>query len=116
MIKLNIERATIKNNNYRKVLSTTSTQQLVLMAIPPGVEIGDEVHPETTQFIKVEKGCGVAVVDNSRYILKPGDSLTVPPGAWHNIWSSNGTTPLKLYSIYSPPEHPDGLVQKVKPS
>jgi len=100
--KDNIERSTIKNNYYRKVIFTTQQMQLVLMHIPTNVDIGAEVHHSTTQFIRVEEGTGVAIISNKRYNLKNGDAIIVPAGAKHNIISTNN---LKLYTIYSPPTH-----------
>ena len=109
--KDNIERATINNNFYRKVLFTTPQMQLVLMSIPTGEEIGEEVHPTTTQFIRVESGTGVAYVNGSRYNLKDGDAIIVPPNTRHNVKSTGN---LKVYTLYSPPEHPVNRVQRTK--
>jgi len=111
MIKGNVERLTEKNKLYRSVISTDSKQQLVLMNLAPGVEIGEEVHPHTSQFIRVEKGRGRAVVDGKRYRLSTGDFLLIPPGAVHNVINSSGRS-LKLYTIYSPPHHPIGLKER----
>lgn len=112
-MKTNIERDTIKNKYYRKVISTTPTMQVVLMTLPPNIEIGKERHPYTSQFIKIEKGKGIAYIKNKRYILKDGDSLVIPPNTSHNI-INNSTRPLHLYSIYSPPEHPRDRIEKYK--
>lgn len=109
--KANIERATIKNTFYRKVLFTTPQTQLVLMSIPTGEEIGMETHPTTTQFIRVESGRGVAEVAGKRYMLSDGDALVIPPKARHNI---RATETLKLYTLYSPPEHATKCVQRTK--
>lgn len=103
--KDNIERATLDNNFYRKVVFTTQQLQLVLMMIPDGEEIGDEVHHGTTQFIRVEAGNGVAYISGKRYNLKDGDAIIVPAGARHNV---KATSDLRLYTIYSPPEHAKG--------
>jgi mannose-6-phosphate isomerase-like protein (cupin superfamily) len=100
--KENLETKTLDNNYYRRIVSTTPQQQLVLMCIETGEEIGEEIHPHTTQFIRVESGRGVAYVNGKRYNLKDGDAIVIPPGASHNIRS---TDTLKLYTIYSPPEH-----------
>lgn len=110
----NIEKLTIKNTNYREVVHTTKQQQLVVMSIPYGEEIGMEVHPSTTQFIKIEKGTGEAVIKNEHYRLSPGSIVIVPPNTKHNI-ISHAKNGLKLYTIYSPPEHKKGLIQKTKP-
>lgn len=109
--KNNIERQTISNKYYRKVLSTTPQMQLVLMNIPSGEEIGDEIHPTTTQFIRVESGTGVAYVSGHRFNLKDGDALIIPPNSRHNIKSTKN---LKLYTIYSPPEHTPTCVEHDK--
>jgi len=104
--KDNLEKATLKNNYYRNVIYTTPQMQLVLMNIPTGVSIGAETHSKTTQFIRVEKGTGVAIVSGKRYNLKDGDAIIIPAGHRHDIRS---TGDLQLYTIYSPPEHPQGL-------
>ena len=101
--KSNIERDTIKNTLYRKVLNTTPQLQLVLMTIPAGENIGAETHKTTTQFIRVEKGTGVATVGGMRKRLKDGDAIIIPPNVRHDI---KATSDLHLYTIYSPPEHP----------
>jgi mannose-6-phosphate isomerase-like protein (cupin superfamily) len=112
LVKGNIEKLTIKNKNYRKVISTTRQSQLVLMNLISGQDIGMEAHPHTTQFIRVEKGTGTAVIDNKIFHLKEGDFIIVPSGSYHNITA--GRLGLKLYTIYSPPEHRPGTVEKTK--
>ncbi len=109
-----LEQMTIENTNYREVIYTTKNMQLVLMSIPYKEEIGSEVHSETTQFIKIEKGTGIAIIKNKAYKISAGWSVTIPPKTTHNIIShtKNG---LKLYTIYSPPEHKRGIIQKNKP-
>jgi len=109
----NIEQATHENINYRKVEYTTPHMQLVLMNIPEGQEIGTETHDNTTQFIRVEEGTGRAVINKKEYSMKSGDAFVVPPGTEHNFVS---ITPLKLYTIYSPPEHADDTVELHKPN
>jgi len=109
--KDNIERATVQNTFYRKVLFTTAQLQLVLMSIPTGEEIGMETHPTTTQFIRIESGTGVAYVSGHRYNLKDGDAIIIPAGSRHNIKSTNN---LKLYTIYAPPQHPANKVERTK--
>lgn len=111
MYKANIEKQTLKNKNYRKVINTTKQMQLVLMSIPSGEEIGMEIHPKTTQFIRVESGNGVAIINNIKINLKDGDAIVIPSNTKHNIISKKD---LKLYTIYSPPEHPDMLVERNK--
>lgn len=99
----NIEKDTIINKFYRKVISTTKNLQLVLMSILPRQEIGKEKHKKT-QFIKVESGEGIAILGNKKYKLKKGYAIIIPPNKYHNI-INNGKRSLKLYTIYSPPEH-----------
>ena len=110
---LDIERATRANTNYRYVVSTSKESQLVLMSLPPGEEIGMEVHDDNTQFIRVESGHGLAVLGADSYVLRDGIALFVPSGTRHNVINT-GSEPLKLYTLYSPPHHPDGLVEKEK--
>ncbi len=109
----NLEELTLKNNNYREVLNTTTLQQLVIMSIPYKEEIGVEVHPTTTQFIKIENGDGIVILNNDVYKITTGTAIVIPPGVTHNVvsFAKNG---LKLYTIYSPPEHKHGLIQKTK--
>lgn len=104
--KGNIEDLTLKNNFYRKVLHTNSHQQLVLMSIHPCQEIGEEIHPNTSQFIRVEDGQGIAYINGKRYRLRDGDAVVIPPKTPHNIINTSKTKELKLYTIYSPLEHP----------
>lgn len=96
---------------YRKVIHTTETQQLVIMNIPKGQNIGMEIHPNITQFFKIEKGKGKAIINGKEYPIKKGDSFTVNPGEEHDVISNTG---LKLFTIYSPPEHPPNRKQKLK--
>lgn len=114
MLRLNIEQRTKHNNHWRKVLSTTPQMQLVLMHIPAGEEIDSEIHPHTTQFIRVEQGNGVAYVNGQQYRLSADIALVIPPGAEHRIKSTNKA--LKLYTIYSPPEHAPNTLQHCKPT
>lgn len=108
--KDNIEKVTIKNNFYRKVLFTTPQMQLVLMSIPAGSEIGMETHSTTTQFIRVERGSGVAYIGNEKFNLKDGDAVVIPPNTRHNIKATNND--LKLYTLYSPPEHAPNAIER----
>ena len=115
MDKHNLEKITIANKNYRKVIRTTENMQLVLMSLDPGVEIGMESHPGRTQFFRVESGTAHAEVEGKRYVLKDGDSLIVHPDEQHNVWCSGRCDePCKLYTIYSPPQHRDGTVHRTK--
>lgn len=112
---VNIEDATLHNSDYRRVLNTTKDQQLVVMCITPeDHEIGEEVHPHTTQFIRIEKGMATAIVDGITTILKEGAVIMVNRGAKHNIINLSQKEPLRLYTLYSPPHHAAGLVEKRK--
>ena len=109
----NIEEQTIANDNFRQVLYTGPNSQLVLMSLLPGEEIGMEVHT-LDQFIRVEKGTGMAILDGVEHQLADGSAIVVPAGANHNIINTSETEDLKLYTIYSPAEHQDGVVFKTK--
>jgi len=109
----NIEKLTVKNTYYRKVLSTTSTMQLVLMSLCPDEEIGREKHSHTTQFIRVEAGRAKAIIGNKKYFLKDGDAIVIPPNTWHNVINT-GKKDLKLYTLYAPPEHPPGTKERYR--
>jgi mannose-6-phosphate isomerase-like protein (cupin superfamily) len=107
-----IEKETRANDDYRRVLYTARHSQLVLMSIEPGDEIGEETH-ELDQFIRIEAGEGKAVLDGTEHALKDGMALVIPEGTRHNVINT-GDQPLKLYSVYSPPEHKDGTVHRAK--
>tara|TARA_R100001163_G_C5066258_1_gene204588 strand:+ start:1474 stop:1938 length:465 start_codon:yes stop_codon:yes gene_type:complete len=111
----NIEELTINNTHYRKVLSTTNNMQLVIMSLLPNQDIGMEIHPNTTQFIRIEKGKALAIMDSKKSILRDGDVVVVPPGANHNIINISNNERLQLYAIYTPPEHPPKTLQHNKP-
>jgi mannose-6-phosphate isomerase-like protein (cupin superfamily) len=111
MFKTNIEQKTLNNQNYRKVLYTTNDLQLVIMSLQPREEIGEEVH-DGSQFIRVEEGVGRAVVEGKTYQLRDGISIVIDAGVRHNIIA--GKEGMKLYSIYSPPQHRDGVVERFK--
>jgi mannose-6-phosphate isomerase-like protein (cupin superfamily) len=112
--KGNIEKLTVKNKTYyRKVLHTNAQQQLVIMSLHPGQDIGMEVHPHTSQFIRVEAGSGAAIIGGQHFRLKDGDAVVIPPGTQHNIIA--GAKGLKLYTLYSPPEHHPDTRQREKP-
>jgi len=113
--KNNIESETTINDNYRKVIHTDEYQQLVLMSLLPKEEIGMEIHHDTTQFIRIEKGSGRAIVGNKTFNLRDGDCIVIPPHVWHNIYNTSKIDKLKLYTIYSPPHHPSKTIQKKKP-
>jgi mannose-6-phosphate isomerase-like protein (cupin superfamily) len=110
----NIEKDTVENNNFRKVLYTGKHSQLVLMSLKPLEDIGSEVHPENDQFFRFEKGTGKCIINETEYELKDGDVIVVPAGAEHNIMNTSATEDLKLYTIYSPAHHKDGIVRVTK--
>lgn len=112
--KDNIEKLTIENDNFRKVLYSGQYSQLVLMALKPGADIGLEVHEDTDQFFRFEKGEGKVVINDTEYIVGDGDSVVVPAGAEHNVINTSQTDSLKLYTIYSPAHHKDGIVRATK--
>lgn len=112
--KANIEKETLRNKNFRKVVYTGAYSQLVLMSLKPKEEIGSEVHPENDQFLRFEGGTGRVVVDDSRYTVKDGDAVVIPAGARHNVINTSATDELKIYTIYSPPHHKDQIVRKTK--
>ena len=109
---LNIEKETLHNTDYRRVLYTTKQSQLVLMSLQPGDEIGMEVH-ELDQFIRIEQGTAKAVLDVVEHILEDDFAVGIPAGMQHNVINV-GNEELKLYSVYSPPEHKDGTVHETK--
>ena len=111
-----LELMTIKNSNFRKVAYTTDHMQLVLMALPPTEEIGIEVHPDTVQFFRVEEGRGMALINDTNYILRQGTCIIIPAGAKHNIINTDGRKWLKMYTIYAPPHHKDKVVHRTKKS
>lgn len=111
----NIETLTLKNSNFRKVLFTARHMQLVLMSIKVGTDIGLETHRNIDQFIRVESGFGIAILDGIRYKLTDGSAVVIPAGTKHNIINISKTVPLKLYTIYTPPEHKPNTIQKNKP-
>lgn len=110
---VNIEKKAIENENYREVLYTTSDLQLVIMSLKPGEEIGTETHEEGSQFIRVESGTGKAVIGEKEVPLKDGSSILIPNGVEHNVINT-GSDDLKLYALYSPPEHDVDVTQKTK--
>ncbi|AFV23650.1 hypothetical protein Mpsy_1442 [Methanolobus psychrophilus R15] len=111
---INIEDATLENNNFRKVLYTSKHSQLVLMSLRPREEIGMEVHEENDQFFRFESGQGKCIIDGNEYELSDGVAVVVPAGAQHNVINTSATEELKLYTIYSPAHHKDGIVRSTK--
>ncbi len=112
--KSNIEKETLKNKNFRKVLYTSAYSQLVLMSLQPKEEIGAETHPENDQFLRFEGGKGKVLIDGNEYLVKDGDAVVIPAGAEHNVINTSAKTKLKIYTIYSPPHHKDQIVRKTK--
>lgn len=112
--KGNIEKLTVENTDFRKVLYTAEHSQLVLMSLLPKEEIGLEVHPDNDQFFRFEKGQGQVTIDTTVYDVSDGDAVIVPRGAEHNVVNTSETEPLKLYTIYSPAHHADGIVRKTR--
>ena len=110
----NIEIQTLENSNFRKVLWTSEFQQLVVMSIPVGGEIGQEVHDENDQFIRIEQGKAEAFIDGRKIEMGDDDVIIIPKGAEHNVVNTSADTDLKLYTIYSPPHHKDGTVHATK--
>jgi mannose-6-phosphate isomerase-like protein (cupin superfamily) len=108
-----IEDMTEQNSDFRRVLYTGRQLQLVLMSLPPGEDIGEEVHPDRDQFFRVEKGTGEVWIDGQRTKIKDDFAIVVPAGARHNV-KNTGDTPLKLYTLYGPPEHVDKTVHVTK--
>ena len=110
----NVEKETLANENFRKVLYTAKNSQLVLMSLEPKEEIGTEVHPNNDQFFRFEKGQGKCLIDSNEYDLTDGVAVVVPAGATHNIINISETDKLKFYTIYSPAHHQDGVVRATK--
>ncbi len=108
----NIEKLSIENDNFRKVLYTAQNGQLVLMSLLPGEDIGEETH-DVDQFLRIEKGSGTAILDNVSHEIADGTAVFVPAGTKHNIVNT-GKEPMKLYSLYMPPHHKDGTVHATK--
>lgn len=110
---VDIEDATKDNTFFRKVLFTASQSQLVVMSLQPGEDIGMETHEKGDQFIRIEEGEGKAILNGKEYPIEDDWAMVIPAGTRHNIINT-GDKPMKLYAVYSPPEHPDGTVHKTK--
>lgn len=108
-----IEKLTEDNNYFRQVIFTSGKQQLVVMCLQKGEDIGVEVHPEVDQFFRIEEGVGKVIMDGEEMGFGEGDAIIVPAGTEHNIINT-GDEPLKLYTVYSPPNHPEGTVHKTR--
>jgi mannose-6-phosphate isomerase-like protein (cupin superfamily) len=111
---INIEQKTLSGNNFREVLYTTERSQLVIMTLQPGEEIGLEHHTGHDQFIRVEEGEGIAILDGEKHALEDGVAVVIPAGTEHNVINTSSSAALRLYTLYTPPEHPDGIVHRTK--
>ncbi len=109
-----IEKATLRNGFFRQVLFTGKHSQLVVMCLQPDEEIGNEVHSGIDQFFRIEEGNAKFVMNGKENLAGDGDAVVVPAGTYHNVINTSSTKPLRLYTIYSPPNHPDGTVHKTK--
>lgn len=110
-----IEKLTEKNKNFRQVLFTGKHTQLVVMCLQPGEEIGNEVHQKVDQFFRIETGDAKFVFDGSeKHLVHDGDAVIVPAGTYHNVINASKKKKLRLYTLYSPPNHPDGTIHKDK--
>lgn len=110
----NIEKSTVENKHFRKVLYTGKNCQLVLMSLRPKEEIGLETHPDNDQFFRFEEGEGKCIIDGNEYAVEDGIAVIVPAGAKHNVINTSASTELKMYTLYSPPHHKDGILRKTK--
>jgi len=110
----NIEQDTENNNFFRKVIFTAKNSQLVLMTLKPNEEIGEEVHENLDQFFRFEKGEGKVILEGEEFEVQDGFVAVIPAGTKHNIINTSSTEPLKLYTIYSPPNHQDGTIHETK--
>lgn len=110
-----IEKETLENGFFRRVLFTGKHCQLVVMSLKPGEEIGNEMHADVDQFFRVEKGKARFVFNGKEeHVVKENEAVVVPAGTWHNVINALASKPLKLYTVYSPPNHPDGTIHKTK--
>jgi mannose-6-phosphate isomerase-like protein (cupin superfamily) len=112
--KSKIEKDTLKNTNFRKVLYTGKHLQVVLMSLKPGEEIGAEIHKTIDQFFRFEGGKGKCIIDGNEYRVENGDAIVIPAGAKHNVINTEKVKELKMYTIYAPPNHQDGIINPTK--
>lgn len=110
----NIEKDTLANSNFRKVLYSAKHMQLVLMSLKPGEDIGEEIHTENDQFFRFESGTGKCIIDGNEYSVSDGDVIIVPSGSKHNIINTGDSSDLKMYTIYAPAHHKDGIIRATK--
>ena len=111
---INIEKETLRNDTFRKVLYTGKHLQLVLMSLKIGEDIGAEIHEENDQFFRFESGSGTCIIDDHTYLVADGDVIVVPAGAKHNVINTSKSGPLKMYTIYGPPNHLDETIRTTK--
>ena len=111
---VNIEQRSLENANFREVLYTAPHSQLVVMTLQVGEDIGQETHPDRDQFIRIEAGEAEAILDGERHTLRDGSAVVIPAGTEHNVINTSPTEPLRLYTIYSPAEHPDGTINRTR--
>jgi mannose-6-phosphate isomerase-like protein (cupin superfamily) len=111
---VDIERATEENGYFRHVLLTAGHMQLVVMSLLPREDIGQEMHPDVDQFIRIEKGHGEAILNGTAYKLREGTAIIIPAGTEHNVINTSHDKPMRLYTIYSPPNHHDGTIHRTK--
>ncbi len=110
----NIEHDSLENNDFRRVLYTAKSQQLVLMSLKPGEDIGEETHHDVDQFFRCEKGSGKAILDGVEHTITDGFVVVIPAGTKHNISNTSASEPMRLYTLYSPPQHEDKTVHTTK--
>ncbi len=111
---IDIEQKTLENPHFREVLFTAPHLQLVVMTLQPGEDIGLETHDDGDQFFRVEAGEGEALLDGERHPLRDGSIVVIPAGVEHNISNTSASEPLRVYTLYAPPEHPDGTLHHTK--
>jgi mannose-6-phosphate isomerase-like protein (cupin superfamily) len=109
-----IEKLTLENTNFRKVLYTAKHSQLVIMSLLPNQEIGMETHPDNDQFLRFEAGDGKVIIDETEHTVHDGSVVIVPAGSKHNVINTSSENHLKLYTLYAPPHHQDGMVRQTK--
>lgn len=110
----NIEKVTLNNTYFRQVLYTGQHAQLVVMSLQPNEDIGMEVHEIVDQFIRIESGQGTVIMNGKEHAIKDGDAFVIPAGTQHNVTNTSPNAFLKLYTVYSPPHHKDGIIHKTK--
>lgn len=110
----NIEEVTLKNEYFRQVLYTGQHAQLVVMSLNPQEDIGMEIHKIVDQFLRVEAGEGKLIMNGEEHLIKDGDAFVVPAGTQHNVINTSAEKPMKLYTVYSPPHHEEGVIHKTK--